>query len=157
MKKKLIIVFYAWLLFGCEDISALSKGETKNQMMENKKVSALENDSGRSHRLITINGTFYTQDKSLPFVEVPAIASIQSMDKQGKVETIVKQNVKATYETGFVGRYSLTINTKEFDKEAFLFVHIEAKKDGKTLWENNKMKAKLPSLIEDYTLNFIVQ
>ena len=150
MKRKIVMLFSVLLgVFGCSDEVVLSEKQNDTPV-----AGYAEKEENKD---ITIHGTFYTEDKAIPFIEVPAIASIQSMDKNGNITTLISQNVKAQYDTGFLGSYRLTINTKELPKNAFNFIHIEARKEGELLWENNRAVAKISTLAQDSVMDFVVQ
>lgn len=150
MKRKIIMLCSVLFgVFGCSDEVILT------EKLNDKPV--IDNTEQEENKDITIHGTFYTEDKVIPFIEVPATASIQSMDKNGAITTLISQSVKAQYDTGFLGSYRLTINTKELPKNAFNFIHIEARKEGELLWENNRAVARIPTLTQDSVMDFVVQ
>lgn len=148
---------YLWLasllslfLLGCEN-EAVQSGSHASA------TGLVASTPVEQHKIVTLKGVIKPANREVPFVEVPAVVTLEEMNLGGEAKVIASTLVKASYEEGFLASYQLQYDTGLLKKNGKYYVRVAANQNNQLLWSNNILASGVTHPRSDSVVNITVK
>lgn len=152
---------YLWLasllslfLLGCENEAVQSGSHASAGSLATDLVASTPVEQ---HKIVTLKGVIKPANREVPFVEVPAVVTLEEMNLGGEAKVIASTLVKASYEEGFLASYQLQYDTGLLKKNGKYYVRVAANQNNQLLWSNNILASGVTHPRSDSVVNITVK
>lgn len=153
---------YLWLasllslfLLGCENDAVQSGSHAPSESLVTG--LAVNTQVETQHKVVTLQGVIKPANREVPFVEVPAVVTLEEMNLGGEAKVIASTLVKASYEDGFLASYQLQYDTRLLKKNGKYYVRVAANQNNQLLWSNNILASGVTHPRSDSVVNITVR
>ncbi|MBE3668311.1 hypothetical protein BOO24_15625 [Vibrio navarrensis] len=157
MKRK----YYLWLptllslfLLGCENDAVQSRSQVPSDPSATRLAASTQ---GEQHKIVTLQGVIKPANREVPFVEVPAVVTLEEMNLDSEAKVIASTVVKASYEDGFLASYQLQYDPGLLKKNGRYYVRVAANQNNQLLWSNNILVSGVTHPRNDSVVNITVR
>ncbi|WP_158134179.1 hypothetical protein [Vibrio navarrensis] len=155
---------YLWLglasllslfLIGCENDAVQSGSHAPSESLVTGLAANTQVET--QHKVVTLQGVIKPANREVPFVEVPAVVTLEEMNLGGEAKVIASTLVKASYEDGFLASYQLQYDTRLLKKNGKYYVRVAANQNNQLLWSNNILASGVTHPRSDSVVNITVR
>lgn len=143
----------ALLLLGCENDAVQSGSQAPSEST----LLAADSQVEMQHKIVTLQGVIKPANREVPFVEVPAVVTLEELNHGGEAKVIASTLVKASYEEGFLASYQLQYDPGLLKKNGRYYVRVAANQNNQLLWSNNILVSGVTHPRSDSVVNITVR